>query len=280
MDRLRCGRKGAAGQRGLARPDEGGLASTGCLARAPRPVVQAHASPAPSVAARVRVSRAQVAFAQGTPFRPFEQLLAVLPAASGKLLPPALRTLMTEPASPIIDFYPATFEVCCAVLCCVIVWFLLCGPCMPERVRMWGGPVGGATAHVLQCVGETCACSAPPDRGLARPSPSSPQVDMEGKRADWEGIVLVPFVDEVSGAMYWGNDFVFTSKVDFLKTRAGLAWQRPEEFVPLVAKERPWGGYLAENGTWRGSVGKGLAEGTCLVLRKGRSSIVQRRRDQ
>lgn len=25
------------------------------------------------------------------------------------------------------------------------------------------------------------------------------QVDMEGKRADWEGVVLVPFVDEVRG---------------------------------------------------------------------------------
>ncbi len=26
------------------------------------------------------------------------------------------------------------------------------------------------------------------------------QVDMEGKRADWEGVVLVPFVDEVRAA--------------------------------------------------------------------------------
>ena len=59
----------------------------------------------------VGVGFPQVAFAQGTPFRPFEQLLAVLPAASCKLLPPAFRVLMTEPESPIIDFYPDSFDV-------------------------------------------------------------------------------------------------------------------------------------------------------------------------
>ena len=52
-----------------------------------------------------------VAFAQGTPFRPFEQLLAVLPSASAKLLPSPFRSLMLEPGSPIVDFYPDTFEV-------------------------------------------------------------------------------------------------------------------------------------------------------------------------
>ncbi|KAG2447716.1 hypothetical protein HYH02_007176 [Chlamydomonas schloesseri] len=86
---------------------------------------------APMASDMVNLDSIQVAFAQGTPFRPFEQLLAVLPAASCKLLPPAFRVLMTEPESPIIDFYPGSFDV-----------------------------------------------------------------DMEGKRADWEGVVLVPFVDE------------------------------------------------------------------------------------
>ena len=46
-----------------------------------------------------------------TPFLPFQQLLAVLPAASGKnMLPPALAKLMTSQCSPIIDYYPTDFE--------------------------------------------------------------------------------------------------------------------------------------------------------------------------
>ncbi|GIL88258.1 hypothetical protein Vretimale_14135 [Volvox reticuliferus] len=87
---------------------------------------------APMASDLVNLDAVQVAFAQGSPFRPFEQLLAVLPAASSKLLPSPFRVLMMDPESPIIDFYPTSF-----------------------------------------------------------------QVDMEGKRADWEGVVLVPFVDEV-----------------------------------------------------------------------------------
>ena len=76
-------------------------------------------------------SRARPAFARGAPFSPFQQLMAVQPAASAALLPPPFRALMENPHSPIADFYPRAFEV-----------------------------------------------------------------DMEGKRAEWEGVVLIPFVDE------------------------------------------------------------------------------------
>lgn len=72
-----------------------------------------------------------VSFSRGRPFRPYEQLLAVMPPASASLLPPAFRWLMTDARSPIVDFYPEKFDV-----------------------------------------------------------------DMEGKRAEWEGIVKVPFVSE------------------------------------------------------------------------------------
>lgn len=50
-------------------------------------------------------------FELGTPFSPFEQLMAVLPDRSKALVPAAFRPLMTDDASPIKDFYPRTFEL-------------------------------------------------------------------------------------------------------------------------------------------------------------------------
>lgn len=52
-----------------------------------------------------------IKFELGTPFRPYEQLMAVLPAASGHNLPEVFRDLMSNPDSPIIDFYPEDFEI-------------------------------------------------------------------------------------------------------------------------------------------------------------------------
>uniref|UniRef100_A0A182PLI7 Uncharacterized protein n=1 Tax=Anopheles epiroticus TaxID=199890 RepID=A0A182PLI7_9DIPT len=44
-----------------------------------------------------------------TPFLPFQQLLSVLPAASKQHLPSAYHQLMTDPNSPVYDFYPVNF---------------------------------------------------------------------------------------------------------------------------------------------------------------------------
>ncbi|RCK59420.1 5'-3' exoribonuclease 2 [Candida viswanathii] len=52
-----------------------------------------------------------VKFDLGQPFRPFEQLMSVLPAASGHALPKVFRDLMSNPDSEIIDFYPEEFEI-------------------------------------------------------------------------------------------------------------------------------------------------------------------------
>ena len=50
-------------------------------------------------------------FEMGTPFLPFQQLLAVLPPYSKKHLPQAYHNLMTLPTSPVIDFYPTNFDL-------------------------------------------------------------------------------------------------------------------------------------------------------------------------
>jgi 5'-3' exoribonuclease 1 len=54
---------------------------------------------------------ADLDFKLGQPFRPFEQLMGVLPDRSKKIVPYVYHQLMTDPQSPIIDFYPRDFEL-------------------------------------------------------------------------------------------------------------------------------------------------------------------------
>jgi 5'-3' exoribonuclease 1 len=74
---------------------------------------------------------ADLNFKLGQPFRPNEQLMGVLPDRSKKIVPSVYWELMTDPKSPIIDFYPRDFEL-----------------------------------------------------------------DMNGKKMDWEAVVKIPFIDE------------------------------------------------------------------------------------
>ncbi|KAJ2116207.1 5'-3' exoribonuclease 2 [Coemansia sp. RSA 922] len=52
-----------------------------------------------------------VSFELGTPVRPYEQLMSVLPARSRHNLPKEFSPLMTQEDSPIIDFYPTDFPL-------------------------------------------------------------------------------------------------------------------------------------------------------------------------
>ena len=55
-------------------------------------------------------TKMEMGFTLSEPFKPFEQLLAVLPSASKALLPSCFQWLMTSQESPIIDYYPLEFE--------------------------------------------------------------------------------------------------------------------------------------------------------------------------
>uniref|UniRef100_A0AAY4ACZ4 5'-3' exoribonuclease 1 n=1 Tax=Denticeps clupeoides TaxID=299321 RepID=A0AAY4ACZ4_9TELE len=52
----------------------------------------------------------KLTFDMAKPFMPFEQLLAVLPAASKELLPQCYQHLMTSQSSAIIEYYPLDFK--------------------------------------------------------------------------------------------------------------------------------------------------------------------------
>ena len=66
---------------------------------------------APFAADFVEMDKMEIHFDKGQPFKPFEQLMGVLPAASNHAIPEVFHPLMTDEDSTIIDFYPEDFPV-------------------------------------------------------------------------------------------------------------------------------------------------------------------------
>ena len=57
------------------------------------------------------IDKVNLDFEKGAIFRPYEQLMGVMPAASSHTIPEVFRSLMTDPESDIIDFYPEDFPI-------------------------------------------------------------------------------------------------------------------------------------------------------------------------
>lgn len=66
---------------------------------------------APFAADFVDLDQLTIKFDKGKPFKPYEQLMGVMPAASNHTIPPVFRSLMTDEDSDIVDFYPEEFQI-------------------------------------------------------------------------------------------------------------------------------------------------------------------------
>ncbi|MBW0466858.1 hypothetical protein O181_006573 [Austropuccinia psidii MF-1] len=65
----------------------------------------------PFAADFINLEEFEIKFELGQPFKPYEQLMGVFPAASRSHIPAVFHELMTSDDSPIKDFYPEEFEI-------------------------------------------------------------------------------------------------------------------------------------------------------------------------
>ncbi|KAH8408891.1 hypothetical protein KR009_003363, partial [Drosophila setifemur] len=162
---------------------------------------------APFISDLRNVEQVKVGFQLGTPFLPFQQLLAVLPAASCSLLPFPYHDLMLKPSSPLAEFYPTEFES-----------------------------------------------------------------DLNGKKNDWEAVVLIPFIDEqrLIDAMRPCEDFLTDSERG--RNRHGPMYQynySPQSQGPLAAQPPLRAlkhNYSTEVARWSSEIVVNLPHSVCAEL--------------
>ncbi|KAF7313569.1 5'-3' exoribonuclease [Mycena chlorophos] len=153
---------------------------------------------APFAADFVDVKNMPIKFNIGNPFKPFEQLMGVFPAASRKQIPAVFHPLMTDPSSPLrgasnkenmptVDFYPEEF-----------------------------------------------------------------QIDMNGKRMAWQGVALLPFIDERA---LLDN---MAKPLDFLSEEDRPVLNLPSDLPPPKASEPPYSIYLTAEERKRNSWGNNV----------------------
>eukprot|EP00172_Hildenbrandia_rubra_P003542 Plantae.Rhodophyta-Hildenbrandia_rubra.ctg5807.p1 GENE.Plantae.Rhodophyta-Hildenbrandia_rubra.ctg5807~~Plantae.Rhodophyta-Hildenbrandia_rubra.ctg5807.p1 ORF type:complete len:1064 (+),score=180.75 Plantae.Rhodophyta-Hildenbrandia_rubra.ctg5807:4115-7306(+) len=71
-----------------------------------------HYAPFASDIVEANIQSSDIKFDIGVPFHPFTQLMGVMPPSSGVLvLPKCYSSLMTDPVSPILDYYPKKFKI-------------------------------------------------------------------------------------------------------------------------------------------------------------------------
>ncbi|KAG0306431.1 5'-3' exoribonuclease 1 [Dissophora globulifera] len=115
-------------------------------------------------------------FELGTPFKPYEQLMGVLPEASKQHIPQAYWDLITKETSPIKDFYPKDFDL-----------------------------------------------------------------DMNGKKQDWEAIVKIPFIDQdrLLKAMKGQEHLLSQEEVERNSSGESTVFTRDESLTETYASPLP-----------------------------------------
>ncbi|KAK3846807.1 MAG: XRN 5'-3' exonuclease N-terminus-domain-containing protein [Linnemannia gamsii] len=131
---------------------------------------------APKISDLVHLDLFKIPFELGTPFKPYEQLMGVLPEASKKHIPQAYWDLITKEASPIKDFYPNNFEL-----------------------------------------------------------------DMNGKKQDWEAIVKIPFIDQdrLLEAMKTKEHLLTPEEVERNETGESAVFTRDESLMDTYLSPLP-----------------------------------------
>ncbi|KAG0057268.1 5'-3' exoribonuclease 1 [Gryganskiella cystojenkinii] len=131
---------------------------------------------APKISDLENLAEFKIPFELGTPFKPYEQLMGVLPEASKQHIPRAYWDLITKETSPIKDFYPHDFEL-----------------------------------------------------------------DMNGKKQDWEAIVKIPFIDQdrLLKAMKSQEHLLTPEEVERNATGESAAFTRDESLTETYDSPLP-----------------------------------------